>query len=320
MTTTIDSLARSHREQDRQDRPPSTLSRIILGIFVAVPLAAVIIGAPAAAALGWVSIGALVTLVLCYLVGVHGITIGYHRLFTHRGFKPNRAVKIALALAGSFAVEGRLLDWVGDHRRHHQLSDRDGDPRSPWEYGPGVRGLTRGLWHAHVGWLFTYRGTDMGKYAPDITADRDLKRVSDAWPLIAVASLAIPAAIGFAVDGLAGAAEYFFWASVVRVALVHHVTWSVNSICHVFGTHPFATRDRSGNVAWLAPLSGGESWHNYHHADPTSARHGVLPRQLDTSAAAIRILERIGWVHDVRWPTPERVQRLRQTPVRAKDT
>lgn len=292
--------------------PPGLASRIVLGVFVAVPLVAVLVGAPLALANGWVSIGAVALGVALYFLGVHGITIGYHRLFTHRSFKANRATKIALALAGSLAVEGRLLDWVGDHRKHHQNSDRDGDPHSPWEFGPGVVGLTKGLVHAHVGWLFTYKGTDMRRYAPDIERDKDLKRISDGWPLIATASIAAPALIGLVVGGPWLALEYFFWASVVRVALVHHVTWSVNSVCHVFGRHPFASRDKSGNVAWLAPISGGESWHNYHHADPTSARHGVLARQLDTSALAIAALEKLGWVHDVRWPDEQRIDRMRQ--------
>ena len=290
---------------------PSGLARVVLGVFVGVPLAALLVGVPVALAFGWVSWGALACLAVMYFLGVHGITVGYHRLFTHRGFKARRWFKIAAAVAGSLAVEGRLLDWVGDHRKHHQFSDRDGDPHSPWEFGSDVKGLTKGLVHAHVGWLFTYAGTDMRKYAPDIEADRDLRRVSSVWPLLALVSLSVPPVIGWLVGGPWVALEYFFWGSVVRVALVHHVTWSVNSVCHVFGTRPFASRDRSANVAWLAPISGGESWHSYHHADPTSPRHGVLPWQLDTSALFIAAAEKLGWVSDVKWPSAERIERFR---------
>jgi stearoyl-CoA desaturase (delta-9 desaturase) len=288
---------------------PSGIDRAILGVFVAVPLAAVVIGVPIALIFGWVTLLDLAMLVTIYVIGVHGITIGYHRLFTHDAFKTGRTMRAVLALAGSLAVEGRVVDWVADHRKHHQFSDIDGDPHSPWEYGSGTRGLTRGFVHAHVGWLFTYSGTDTRKYAPDLIADRAVDRISRLWPLIAVISMVIPTAIGFAVDGWEGALRAFFWVTLVRVALVHHMTWSINSVCHIWGARPFATRDRSANVAWLAPFSGGESWHNYHHADPSSARHGVLKGQLDTSALLIRLMERLGLVTTVKWPTAERVAR-----------
>ena len=289
--------------------PPSPVEKAILGTFVAVPLTAVVVGVPIALVNGWVTWLDLAMLAVIYVVGVHGITIGYHRLFTHSAFTAGRTMRAVLALAGSLAVEGRVVDWVADHRKHHQFSDVDGDPHSPWEYGPGARGLTKGFIHAHVGWLFTYSGTDTAKYAPDLIADRAIDRISRLWPLIAVISMAVPTAIGYAVDGWEGAARAFFWVTLVRVALVHHMTWSINSVCHVWGKRPFATRDRSANVAWLAPVSGGESWHNYHHADPSSARHGVLPRQLDTSALVIRGLERLGLVSAVKWPSQERIER-----------
>lgn len=285
------------------------MEKTILGTFVAIPLAAVVFGVPVAVVLGWVTVLDLVMLALIYTIGVHGITIGYHRLFTHEAFTAGRRMRAFLALAGSLAVEGRVVDWVADHRKHHQFSDVNGDPHSPWEYGPGTRGLARGFIHAHVGWLFTYTGTDTRKYAPDLLADRAIDRISRLWPLIAIISMAVPTAIGYAVDGWGGALRAFFWVTLVRVALVHHMTWSINSACHVWGKRPFATRDQSANIAWLAPVSGGESWHNYHHADPTSARHGVLPRQLDTSAIIIRLMERAGLVSGVKWPSPERIAR-----------
>ena len=299
---------------------PGALEKTVLGVFVAVPLAAVVIGVPVALVFGWVTLLDLAMLAVIYIVGVHGITIGYHRLFTHEAFTAGPTMRAVLALAGSLAVEGRVVDWVADHRKHHQFSDVDGDPHSPWEYGPGARGLTRGFIHAHLGWLFTYTGTDTRKYAPDLIADRAIDRISRLWPLIAIISMVVPTAIGFAVDGWAGAARAFFWVTLVRVALVHHMTWSINSVCHVWGRRPFATRDHSANVAWLAPVSGGEAWHNYHHADPTSARHGVLPWQLDTSAIVIRLMERAGLVSRVKWPSPERIARKLAKPEPATTT
>jgi stearoyl-CoA desaturase (Delta-9 desaturase) len=300
---------------------PTLPARLLLGVFVAVPFAALLASIPLAVTLGWVSPLYLALLAVSYTVGVLGITIGYHRLFTHGSFKAKRPLRVALAIAGSVAVEGRLADWVADHRRHHKHSDADGDPHSPWEHGPGFIGLSKGLWHAHVGWLFTHDGTDVRRWAPDIVADRDLDRVSRWWPAIAVASLATPAVIaGLVTWSWQGLLLGFFWGSLVRVALVHHMTWSINSVCHVFGTRPFVTRDRSSNVFWLAPFSGGESWHNYHHADPTSARHGVLPRQIDTSARLIRWFEAAGWAHDVRWPSAERIASKRVGAVKSPST
>ncbi len=160
-------------------------------------------GVPIALINGWVTWLDLAMLAVIYMVGVHGITIGYHRLFTHSAFTAGRTMRAVLALAGSLAVEGRVVDWVADHRKHHQFSDVDGDPHSPWEYGPGTRGLTKGFIHAHVGWLFTYSGTDTAKYAPDLIADRAIDRISRLWPLIAVISMVVPTAIGYAVDGWA---------------------------------------------------------------------------------------------------------------------
>lgn len=286
---------------------PSPVEKAILGFFVVVPLMAVLIGVPVALANGWVRWLDLVMLAVLYAVGVHGITVGYHRLFTHKAFNARPWMRSALALAGSLAIEGRVVDWVADHRKHHQFSDKEGDPHSPWEFGPGVKGLIRGLIHAHVGWIFTYSGTDTAKYAPDLLADKPIDRISRLWPVVAVVSMIVPTAIGFWADGLAGAAMAFFWVTVVRVALVHHMTWSINSVCHVWGKKPFKSRDEARNVAWLSLISGGESWHNYHHADPSSARHGVLPHQVDTSAMIIRLFERLGWVSQVKWPSPERI-------------
>ena len=256
----------------------------------------------------------IVLSVLFYAIATHGITIGFHRLFTHGSFKANRALKIGLAVAGSLAIQGPVIRWVADHRKHHAHSDGAGDPHSPWAYGDSTWGLVRGLWHAHTGWLFDTEQTPIAKYAPDLAADPDLVVISRYFGWIVAGSLLLPALLGGLLTwSWVGAVTAYFWASLVRIALVHHVTWSINSVCHVWGKRPFRARDRSGNVAWLAILSGGESWHNLHHSDPTCARHGVLRGQIDTSARIIELFEWFGWASDARWPKPERLAARRVT-------
>ena len=290
---------------------PGWFANLVLALFVAVPLAALLGALPVAIIIGWVSCVDIIMLVTLYYLGVHGVTIGYHRLFTHGAFRTGPVMRSVLAIAGSVAVEGRVVDWVADHRKHHQFSDKASDPHSPWAFGTRPRHLVRGFLHAHVGWLFSYAGTDAQKYAPDLVADRALVRISRLWPLIAVITFMLPVGIGFAFDGWWGALRAFFWAGLVRVALVHHMTWSINSITHIFGKRPFASRDKSCNIGWIAVVGCGENYHNYHHADPSSARHGVLPGQLDSSARIIRMLESVGLVTDVKWPTPARIDKLR---------
>ena len=282
--------------------------RLTVGAVVVIPLLAVALAVPFAWGwgLGWLD---LALGVLFFAVDAHGITIGFHRAFTHGSFKPNRPLKIALAVAGSLAIEGPVARWVADHRKHHAFSDAEGDPHSPWAYGESPRGLAKGIFFAHTGWLFDVEQTPIEKYAPDLLKDTDVVRISRLFPVWVAVSLLAPAVLGGLLTwSWHGAFTAFFWASLVRVALVHHVTWSINSVCHVWGKHPFRTRDRSGNVAWLALLSGGESWHNLHHSDPTAARHGVLRGQVDTSARLIELFEWRGWASDVRWPRAERLR------------
>jgi stearoyl-CoA desaturase (delta-9 desaturase) len=206
------------------------------------------------------------------------------------------------------AIEGPVIQWVADHRRHHAFSDREGDPHSPWRYGNTVPALIKGFSYAHVGWLFDLEQTNPRRYTPDLIKDRDIQRISRAFPSLVAVSLLLPAVLGGLLSwSWQGAVTAFFWASLVRVSLLHHVTWSINSICHTIGEQPFKSRDHSGNVWWLALLSGGESWHNLHHADPTCARHGVLPGQIDSSARVIWIFEKFGWATDVRWPKADRL-------------
>ena len=285
----------------------SARERVAIGLFVVVPFLALLAAVPVA--WGWgLRRPDLVIAAGMYAISGHGITVGFHRLFTHGSFKAARALRVALAVAGSLAVEGPVIRWVADHRRNHRFSDKAGDPHSPWRYGESVAALIKGLLFAHVGWLFDVEQTDQRQYAPDLLKDRAIVRVSRAFPWLVLASTAVaPLAGGLWSLSWQGAATAFFWGTLVRIALLHHVTWSINSICHAVGERPFKSRDKSGNVRWLAVLSMGESWHNLHHADPTSARHGVLRGQLDSSARLIRLFEKLGWAREVRWPDAARV-------------
>ncbi|OWA14690.1 acyl-CoA desaturase [Streptomyces sp. CS227] len=289
-----------------------TVEQLALLLFIVVPFVALLAAVPLAWGWGvsWLDLGLMV---FFYFLGCHGITIGFHRYFTHGSFKAKRPLRIALAIAGSMAVEGPLVRWVADHRKHHRFSDAQGDPHSPWKYGETVPALLKGLWWAHMAWMFDEEQTPQQKYAPDLIKDPAIRRISRQFVLWTLVSLGLPPLIGGLVTmSWWGAFTAFFWASLVRVALLHHVTWSINSICHAVGKRPFKSRDRSGNVWWLAVLSCGESWHNLHHADPTSARHGVQRGQIDSSARIIRWCEQLGWAYDVRWPSQERIASRRQ--------
>jgi stearoyl-CoA desaturase (delta-9 desaturase) len=285
--------------------------QVALGAFIVVPLIAVVAAIPLLWG-RWISWRDVVLSAVMYAITGHGITVGFHRYFTHGSFKTSKPVRVALAIAGSMAIEGPVIRWVADHRRHHAFSDKAGDPHSPWRYGENFRSLVKGLFHAHVGWLFDVEQTDQKRFAPDLLADKDVARISRLFPLWVAVSLLLPAIIG----GLwsmswQGALSAFFWASLVRVCVLHHTTWSINSICHSLGNRPFVTRDRSTNFWPLAFLSMGESWHNLHHADPTAARHGVDRFQFDSSAELIRGFEKLGWAYDVRWPKRERLDARR---------
>jgi stearoyl-CoA desaturase (delta-9 desaturase) len=297
------------------EEPVPRSAIVVLAIGVVVPFLALLAAIPFAWGWGlsWVDagIGAFF-----YLLTGFGVTIGFHRYLTHGSFRAARWLRIGLTVAGSLALEGKVVSWVADHRRHHAFSDREGDPHSPWRFGASVRGLARGLFHAHCGWLFQRAATNRLRFAPDLLADKDIRRLDRLFPVLALSSVFLPGLLGLAVTGSwRGAVTAFFWASLVRIALLHHVTWSINSICHVYGERPFATRtdDRAANFWPLALLSFGESWHNSHHADPTCARHGVLRGQLDPAARVIRWLERAGWVYDVRWPRRDRLEGRRRT-------
>jgi len=282
---------------------------IALGAFVTVPFLALIAAVPVAWG-GWLGWTDVVIGLVFYVVAGLGITVGFHRYFTHGSFKAKRWLRIALALAGSLAIEGNIIQWVADHRRHHAYSDIEGDPHSPWRFGTSVWGLTKGLLYAHVGWLFHRDLTNQERFTPDLLADKDIRRIDQLFPGLVVITMVSPALIGGLVTwSWQGALTAFFWAGLVRVALLHHITWSINSVCHVYGERPFEVRqgDKASNFWPLAILSFGESWHNLHHADPTCARHGVLRGQIDISARVIWLLEKSGAVSNVRWPKPDRI-------------
>jgi stearoyl-CoA desaturase (Delta-9 desaturase) len=305
MTSTIDKAPKPIIDGRR-----GTTEQVSVYVFVIVPFLALLAAVPIAWGwgLGWVDVALFVPF---YCLAGLGITVGYHRYFTHGSFKANRALKIALAIMGSTALQGPVIDWVADHRRHHAFSDRDGDPHSPWLFGTGPAALAKGFWHAHMGWLFDRDNTNAQRFAPDLLADEDLVRINRNFVPLTVLSLLSPAVLGgLATLSWQGALSAFFWAGLVRVAFLHHVTWSVNSVCHMIGDRPFAARDKSANFWPLAILSFGESWHNLHHADPTCARHGVRRGQVDISARLIRVFEKFGWATNVRWPNEQRLQRI----------
>ncbi len=282
-------------------------------LIVTVPVAGIV-----GIALAWFGGVTLVNLALLagfYVVTGLGVTAGFHRLFTHRSFTAATPLRIALAIAGSMSFEGGVISWVATHRRHHAFTDRPGDPHSPYRYGDTGWAQVRGMAHAHLGWLMRAEPTPVARYAPDLTADRTMRIIDRAFPALAVVSLALPALLGWLLTGtLHGALSALLWGGLLRIFLLQHVTWSVNSLCHVIGTRPFKTRrdDRASNVWPLALVSFGDSYHNLHHADPSSARHGVGRHEIDLAAGFIRGCERLGWATRVQWPTVARIEAHRR--------
>ncbi len=248
----------------------------------------------------------LAILAVMYVLTGFGVTIGFHRLLTHRSFDAPAPVRGALAILGSMSVQGAVIHWVADHRRHHAFTDEDGDPHSPHTHGgDGWRGVLHGIWHSHTGWLFDGEPTSARRYAPDLRADPVIRFVDRHFIAWALLGLAIPFAAGFAISGgslLAGLTA-LVWGGLVRIFVLHHATWSVNSICHLYGTRPFEIEDQSTNNWAVACVSLGEGWHHNHHAFPTSARHGLRRRQVDPSFAVIRLMERVGLASNVRTPS-----------------
>jgi stearoyl-CoA desaturase (Delta-9 desaturase) len=258
-------------------------------------------------AIGPLELGLMIGL---YVITCLGVTLGYHRMFTHRAFESSRAFRAVIAIIGSMAVEGSVITWVADHRKHHAFTDRDGDPHSPHLSGPGFWGGVKGLWHAHVGWLFeTVAMAERERFAPDLVKDHSLQIIDRLFPVWALISFAIPFALGWIIGGgLVAGLTALLWGGLVRVFLLHHVTWSINSICHFFGRKRFDIEDESRNVFWLAPFSMGEAWHHNHHAFPTSAFHGLRwwEQLTDPTGLLIVALEKLGLVWNVVRVSPER--------------
>jgi stearoyl-CoA desaturase (Delta-9 desaturase) len=295
-----------HSAPSAQDIEPcanETADRIATGIVTVVPFVALGVAAWQAWAslLHWHDI---VVFGVAYVLTGLGITVGFHRHFTHRSFTTSRPVRAILAVLGTAAIEGPITAWVADHRKHHAFSDQEGDPHSPHVgHGHGLRGALRGLAHAHVGWLFLHgQRANKARYAPDLVAD-PLIRFIDRTTLLWIAlGLAVPFGLGYALGGtLVAGLTGLLWGGAIRILVLHHLTYSINSLCHFFGRRRFRTDDESRNIAWLAPFTFGEAWHNNHHAFPTSAAHGLrwYERALDPSALVIGAMERVGLVWDV---------------------
>lgn len=246
------------------------------------------------------------------LVGL-GVTIGYHRLLTHRAFEASPWVRATLAALGSMAVQGAVIHWVADHRKHHTFTDEPGDPHSPHtEGGRGWRGVARGMAHSHMGWLFDRKErASARRFARDLREERGIVLVDRLFPVWALLGLLIPFLAGLALSGgsVRAGLTALVWGGLVRIFLLHHATWSVNSICHMYGERPFAIDDESRNNWAVALVSFGEGWHHNHHAFPTSARHGLRARQLDPSYAVIRLMELVGLARNVRRPAPAQIAR-----------
>jgi stearoyl-CoA desaturase (delta-9 desaturase) len=286
------------------------LDRFLTGFVTVVPFVALLVVAWQVWAdlLFWSD---LVVFAIMYVITGLGVTVGFHRLFTHRSFKAGTVVRTGFAILGSMAIEGPVISWVADHRKHHAFSDQPGDPHSPHvDHGHGLRGALRGLLHAHVGWLFvhTQRGRHE-RYAPDLLKDPRIRWVSKYFFVWAISGLVLPFLLGWIIGGsLHTALTGLLWGGAVRILVLHHVTYSINSLCHFFGRRAYETKDESRNLFWLALPSFGESWHNNHHAFPTSAEHGLRRWQIDTSAMVIRLLEKLGLAWDVVRISPERQQ------------
>jgi stearoyl-CoA desaturase (delta-9 desaturase) len=248
----------------------------------------------------------LAIMTVSYLLTAIGITVGFHRLLTHRAFQTYPWLERTFAVLGSLSVQGSVMDWVADHRKHHAHTDREGDPHSPHVgHGSGLAGL----WHAHVGWLLETQGqADWKRYATELYEDPAMRKIGRAFPLLVAISLLAPTLAGFVLGGftVAGALGGLVWGGLVRIFFVHHITWSVNSVCHFFGRRRFDVADHSTNVGWLAVLSLGESWHHNHHAFPRSAYHGLRRWEVDLSGLIISALQRLGLAWNVVRIAPER--------------
>jgi len=266
-------------------------------------------------AVTWLDLGLMA--VMYVLTGL-GVTLGFHRLFSHQSLEAKRPVELALAVLGSMSVQGPIFEWVANHRQHHQHSDDEHDPHSPHTSGNGFWGMIKGALHSHLGWLFTFAGTNQKRYVPDLLADRGLRFINSTFVLWVALGLIVPGVIGGLVTmSWWGAFLGFLWGGLVRICLLHHVTWSVNSVCHIWGRAPYESRDHSRNNAIFGVLALGEGWHNNHHAFPTSARHGLEWWQFDLTYVLIRAMEAVGLARRIRLPSAQALEAKRRSSVRS---
>jgi len=283
--------------------PASLSTRIINLVGVILPFLGVIVAGYLlwGGAFSWLPLSLLIGM---YVLTVLGVTVGFHRLYTHRSFETNALMQAILGALGSMAVQGPLIKWVAQHRQHHQQSDSPDDPHSPHLHGHGFLGLLRGLWHAHMGWFFQKDAPTLASYVPDLMKNDIARRVSRLFPLWVALGLLIPTAIGWAESGTwTGALLGLIWGGLVRIFFVHHVTWSVNSVCHLWGSQPYSSGDQSRNNFVFGVLALGEGWHNNHHAFPTSAKHGLAWWQIDVSYIVIRLLSWVGLAWNIKVPS-----------------
>jgi stearoyl-CoA desaturase (delta-9 desaturase) len=314
-TTDLHSSSKSpdHTPHSEHDRPPLSLKLANLTAVV-VPFAGVVVAIVLlwnTNSFNWTYLAILVGM---YLATAFGVTIGFHRLFTHRSFKTSKPVVFILAALGSMAVEGPVLRWVATHRRHHQYSDKEDDPHSPHAHGPGLWNMIHGLWHSHVGWLFEPEIEGLDQYVGDLRKDSLVSWMSKYFTVWVIIGLLIPAVLGgVLMQSWTGVLLGFIWGGPVRVFLVHHMTWSINSVCHIWGATPYNTHDHSRNNTIMGVVALGEGWHNNHHAFPTSARHGLQWWQLDVSYMIIWTMSKVGLIEAVRIPTKDRINAKRLT-------
>ncbi|MEQ1906269.1 MAG: fatty acid desaturase [Pirellulaceae bacterium] len=327
--TNIEYSTHDHSHHDHSDhihadyeQPPeaSRGQKIAMMIAVIVPFVGFLVATIICWQYGFMGWQYLAMVIAGWSVTTLGITIGFHRLMSHKSFETYRWVKAGLMMMGSLSVEGAPLVWCAVHRRHHGHSDQDGDPHSPNLDGPGFKGLVKGLWHGQIGWLFSgyWSKPDMEKYIPDLSKDRLLQWIDRNYYLFVVISLLLPAVAGFMIEYFIGvrnpwigALLGFLWGGLVRIFLTHHVTWSINSVCHVFGKRHFRSGDHSTNNLVCALLSMGEGWHNNHHAFPSSARHGLLWYQFDMSWLVIRTMQILGLAWDIKLPSKRALEARR---------
>lgn len=265
----------------------------------------------------------LVLLLSLWLITGLGVTVGYHRLFTHRTFKAAPAVVVVLAILGSMAGQGGVISWVALHRRHHECSDQEGDPHSPNLSGRDLLGRLRGLAHSHFLWMRRHEYPNVVHYTPDLLKDRALVRISRAYYGIVIAGLLIPALIGGLVTmSWLGAASGLLWGGFVRIFLLEHIVWAINSFLHMYGTRPYDSREESRNGGIFALITLGEAWHNNHHAFPESASFGLDWYRADPGYWLIEALGACGLAWDIGRPTGERrsAKRITSNPAAVRST